>query len=194
MWTGRLAGRTVIRAGTQVTLGCFLDRIAQLLIQNRQALAVVDGDHLNVRIRATVGTGSTADARRIVDRHTARLSVPRYGSCRAADHAHRIQAMHARIGDHPIVVLLSVSNESRVVVVRRRTGSNTIIASGTSLQIDHHGLSAVDEPLLNQKLQQTLVHTLFTLNHPASLGGSLTSRVEGWQLRRQLRGWNLWQN
>ena len=72
------------------------------------------------------------------------------GSSGAADHAHGVDAVHARIGDHKLADLCSVTDEARVAVVGRRAGAHTVIAAGASFEVDHHRCGAVDEARFHQ--------------------------------------------
>lgn len=92
--------------------------------------------------------------------------------------------MHARIGYHPVIVGITMPNETWVVVMGRRTGSHTIVASGTAIQVDHHRLGAVDESFLNQKFEQALVHGLGS----GSQAFSFLSRVKRGESCRMFLG------
>jgi hypothetical protein len=75
--------------------------------------------------------------------------------------------MHTRIGNHPVVMLLTVADKPRIVVMSRRTRADTVITPRATIQIDHHRLRPVDQPMLNQKLEQPLIHTGFARRNPA---------------------------
>lgn len=138
----------------KVAFGRLLNRFAGCRIHDRQAAFVVDLYHLNVLIGATVRTGRAADTGLIVDRHAASQFIATDSARRAADHANGVDTVHTSVGDHPMVVDFALSIESWVIVVGRRTGTNAIVTSRTAIEIDYHGVGAVDEPILNQEFKQ----------------------------------------
>ena len=59
--------------------------------------------------------------------------------------------MHAGVGNHEILELRSISHKPRIVIVGRRTSSDAVIATGTTIQIDQHRLGTVDQAFIQQK-------------------------------------------
>ena len=80
------------------------------------------------------------------------LGFPPDRSGRTTDHAHRVHAMHASIGNHEIAQLRSVSDESWIVIVGRGASTHAIVATRTTIGIDQHGLRSVHEALVQQEL------------------------------------------
>jgi hypothetical protein len=77
---------------------------------------------------------------------------------RAADHADRIDAVHAGVRDLEPLELRPLAGKSRIVVVRGGTGPHAVVAAGAAIQVDHHRGGAVDEAIIDQKLQQPRLH------------------------------------
>ena len=71
--------------------------------------------------------------------------------------------MHARIGDHRCVVLRPLANESRIVVVRRRTRPHAIVAPRAAIQIDQHRLRAVEKPMVGEEIEHARVEFGFRI-------------------------------
>ena len=151
MGAGALAGRTAKLIGTQITLGGFYNGGSGEFIKNKVAVPVTDVHHADIVIRTGVGAHGTADAGRIVNDDLAFLQIPMDGARRATDHTYRVYAVHTGIGDHVVTDLWPMSNKAWVVLVRGRAGANTVIAPGTAVKIDHHGLSAVDQAFISEK-------------------------------------------
>ena len=104
-------------------------------------------------VRAAVRTRAATDARAVVDPHGARIRIAGDRARRAADHAHRVDAMHTRIGHHDVIVLRPLPNEPRIVVVRRRARPHTIVAPRAAIEIDQHRLRAVEKPMIGEKVE-----------------------------------------
>src|SRR5579872_253361 len=47
--------------------------------------------------------------------------------------------------------------ELRIVVVSSCAGSHAVVATDTAIEIDHHGLFAIDESVINQKVHHVLL-------------------------------------
>ena len=82
------------------------------------------------------------------------------GSGGALNHADRIRAMHAGIGNHELIVDRPMSEKTGIIIVRGGTGSDTIIAPCATIQVDHHGGCAIDESTFDKKLQQTWINLI----------------------------------
>lgn len=146
-WAGKLTGAVVaFRRLENWQLSDFID-------VNRPA-RLANFHHTNRAIGATIGTRATANAREVVDSHRADVGIARDRPRRAADHAHRVDAMHARIGDHHLVVRWTLANEAWIVVVRCGTCSYAVIAARAALQINEHRLCAVQEAMICKEIEQ----------------------------------------
>ena len=62
--------------------------------------------------------------------------------------------MHARIGHHNVIVRRPLANESRIVIMRCRTGPHAIVAPRAAIQVDQHRLRAVEEPVIGEEIKQ----------------------------------------
>jgi hypothetical protein len=58
------------------------------------------------------------------------------------------------MGDLEPLELHALASEPRVVVVSRRAGSHTVVAARAAVEVEHHGGRAVDEAIVDQKLEQ----------------------------------------
>ena len=147
----------------QVAFGRFLDRFVIVLRANKQAVVVTDFDHPDRVIRTVVRTRLAANTGGIVDRHNSLFAAGNLPADRAGgtlDHANRIFTVHARAGNHHVVFDRSISQETRVVVVRARTSSNAIIAARTAIHINQHGCRTVGETLLDQEFDKVRIEPL----------------------------------
>ena len=71
------------------------------------------------------------------------------GACGAANHANRVSAMHTRVGDHEVVEFTAVPDETWIVVVSLCTSIDAGVAAHASVEIDEHGLGAVDNAVFH---------------------------------------------
>ena len=78
------------------------------------------------------------------------------GACRAFNHADRVSAVQAGVGNHVLAMHRAVSNESRIVVVCCGTGSYAVVAPSTAIEVDNHRRRATDVPTINQKVEQVI--------------------------------------
>ena len=60
--------------------------------------------------------------------------------------------MHAGIGHHPVFKSLAMSDESGVTVMRRSTGTDTVITTHAAVQVYQHRLSSIDKTLFDRPL------------------------------------------
>ena len=158
MGTRSLTSGTAQLLHAKITLGRFQDWFVGLLINQRDSGAILDFDHQDIAVRTTIGTGAATDAGIIVDGHIASFAITTNRAGRATNHANRVQAMHAGVGHHPVIMFGALPYESRIIVVCRCTRPDTIITSRATIQVDHHRLFAIDESVFNQEFQQSLVH------------------------------------
>ena len=121
----------------------------RIKVENGISFYVIDLHHLNVRVRAGVGASFTTDAGVVINNHGPIGNDPGDGACGTADHAHRVRAVHAGIGHHPVFKCLAVADKARVSVMGDRAGVDAIIATDTAVKIDQHGLRSVDESFFN---------------------------------------------
>ena len=68
-----------------------------------------------------------------------------------SDHANRITALHAGLNELKSLVDDPFAYESRISIVRRGTCLDTIIATRAAMKVDDHRLSAIEQPILNEK-------------------------------------------
>ena len=122
------------------------------LSSSRIAVFIAHFDHANGVVRTIVRARLATDARALVDDYLAAESVAVNRAGRAANHANRVRAMHAGIGDHDVPVDRAVAQETRIVVVRGRAGAHAIVATRATIQINHHRRRAVEKAILRQKL------------------------------------------
>src|SRR5689334_11405192 len=152
MRTGALTRGTTPVSYTQIALGRFGDRL-HFLVYDQLAARVPDLDHANGIVGAVPVTRFAANARSGIDAHLAgkRFTVNRTGG--AANHTHRVSAVHAGIGDHQPPHARTVAQEAGVVVVGGGARAHTIVAARAAVEVDQHGRGAVKEAVLRQKLQ-----------------------------------------
>lgn len=172
----------------EVALGSFLDRLAVVNVDDRQALWRIDSDHLYVLVRATICTGRTANTSLVVDCDSSRFGVASNCAGGTTNHANGVQTMHAGVGDHPLIVNFTGAIESRVVVMGGGARPNAIIAPSASIEIDDHGVRAVDESFFNQELKQPRIGLVFSGANPSFLSAITCGRCLGWFERWQWNG------
>ena len=165
MRAGAHARRPAGTGGAQVALGGLHDRPLGIGVDQRRALEVSNLDHANVVVGTRVGAGSAADARVVVDDHHAAPLGAVDRARRATDHAHRVGAVHARIGHHPVIVSLAVADEHGIAAVGRGAGAHAVVAPRAAVEVDEHRLGAVDEPLLDRPLHRRIVREQATRGH-----------------------------
>jgi len=154
MRTGVLARWPSQLARAKVALRCLENGLLRRAIDDERASRIANLYHVNCLVRATIGAHAAADARAIVDAHGAIVDIARNRPGRAANHAHRVDAVHTRIGHHHVVMLRSLANEARVIVVRRRARPHAIVAASAAIQVDQHRLRAVEKTMIAEKIEQ----------------------------------------
>jgi len=152
-----LAGRAAGQVGAQIAFGRFDERLLTGGVDEQRTATVADFNHLNVIIRATLSARAAADASAVVDPHDSRGRVAGDGAGRAANHAHRIDAVHARLSNHQRAVAMSLADEARVVVVGGSARADAVVASGTAVEVDDHRLLAVDEAVVDEEFEKARV-------------------------------------
>lgn len=157
----------------------FLQRDVGHLVADKSPPIVADLDHPNIVVGTRIGARSAPDTGQIVDHHHAVLGLAVDGAGRAADHAHRVDAVHARIGDHKPAVTLAVADEARIAVVRRGARAHALIAAHTAIVVDDHGRRPVDETVLDQELEQVGVDVLAVAAPPCR--AALAGRRDRWR-------------
>ena len=80
------------------------------------------------------------------------------GSGGTADHADRVHAVHARVGDHVMIMLNTVANEAWIIVVRASASTNAVVAPCASVLIDDHRGGTVDVAVFDQEFDQFNLH------------------------------------
>ena len=104
MWTGPGACRPAGQACAEIALGRLANGRPCRFILHRQTVQVSDFDQSDVVVGARIRTGAAADAGLVVDMHVAKGQVALDRAGRATDQADRINAMHAGMGDHQVVM------------------------------------------------------------------------------------------
>ena len=127
--------------GAQVTLRRFGDRSMLCIVTNEVAVLVSDFDHPNRVVKAIVCAGTASDTRLVIDYDLPALGLTMDRTGRTLDHTHRIFAVHASAGDHHVVVDRSLTQEPRIVVMRRGASPHTIVAARAALDTSSIGKS-----------------------------------------------------
>src|SRR5260370_41940230 len=104
MGAGPLAGGPAPLVDAQVALGRLDDGLIGLFIDEGIAVRVPDLHQADGVVGTVAGAGTAADAGHVVDRYDPLLQVPVDGPGRTVDHADRILAVHAGVGDHVMPV------------------------------------------------------------------------------------------
>ena len=117
MWAGALAGRTPRLFTAKVTFSRLLDGFSAFAVDQRIAVSITNMDHFDVAIRAAVRAGTAADAGLIIDNDMTGRLVATNCTRRTADHANRINTVHASAGNHQSVMNGSGSDKSGIIVV-----------------------------------------------------------------------------
>jgi hypothetical protein len=188
MGTGALAGRPSGLVNTEIAFGRLENRQAIGFFNHRLASRVMNRHHLDTAVGTAVGARAATDAGLFIDRNDSGTAFA--GDCarRATDHADRVLAMHAGTGKHPVVKDDSLADKTGVAIVRRRAGSDTIIAAGASIQVNHHCLRSVHQAVLNDTLKQLGFRQRLTLGQPALGAVFFLCGCHRRQWRRQLFG------
>ena len=108
-------------------------------------------NHADVVVGAVVGTGRATDTGVVIDYYLSRSldTVNRAGG--ATEHAHRIEAVHARVSHHQVLYAPAMSIEPRVVVMTHGARFRTRVTPDAAIQIDKHRLRAVDIAAVDQE-------------------------------------------
>ena len=149
--------RSPFLVDAQIAFRCPPHRSVSCLVEHEVSLRVADIDHADVVIRAAAGAHATANTGVVVDDDFTSGLIAMYGGGRTTDHADRVRTVHASIGDHHVTKDGAMANETRIVVVGGGTRPDTFVTVNAALQIDHHRSGAVDESLLDEKLEQIVV-------------------------------------
>ena len=136
---------------------CRSNNLNTLLINKKCAAGIAKFCHANIVIGTGVGTRGATDAGRVVDGNASRAYVTINGASWAINETDRIHAMHACIRDHQILMRHSVPDKPRNVVMSRGTCTNTIVTIHTTIGIDRHRLSAIDKPVVDEKVEHGLL-------------------------------------
>src|SRR5438034_8347234 len=99
MWAGALTGRPTVLFNAQIAFSGLQKRL-YFAIHHDNALLVADFNHSDRLVRAVVEASFAADARHRVDHDLAADSLAMNRSGQTANHADRIGAMHASVGNH----------------------------------------------------------------------------------------------
>lgn len=152
MRTSRLASRPRKLRRTQIALCGFHDRQLSSGVDEKRASGLANFNHTDGLVGATVCAHCTAYARAIINSHGASIEIPGDRTARAADHTHWIYAVHASIGDHDVIVRPALTDKTRVIVVCCGTSPHAVVAPRAAIEIYEHGLGAVEEPVVGQKI------------------------------------------
>ncbi len=148
MGTSTLTRRSTHLVDAKITFGRLQDGCIRF-VQDEVAIFVPNRDHPNIVVGTRIRTGRTPNTRGVVDDHLPLQGTTVNSACGTADHADRVGAMHARIGNHDIAVSASMPGKTWIVVMRRRASAHTIVATHTTVRIDHHGCAPINDPVFN---------------------------------------------
>ena len=143
----------------EIALRRFQDGRLCRLVDDEFPRLIADLDHLDVVVGTTVRAGRAADAGEIVDHDLPADGVAVDRAGRAADHAGRVDAMHAGVRDHDVVLHPAVADELRVVVVTRGAGAHAIVAARAAVEVDKHRRGAIDVAFLDEELDHLRVES-----------------------------------
>ena len=133
----------------QIAFGRLDDRLFGVLVDDETPVLVADFDHTDVIVGAICGAGGATDAGIVVDHHLPALGIAVDGAGRAPNHANRIDAMHARVGDHVVFECPAVADETRIVVMALGAGLDAGVAAHAAVEVDKHGRGAHDEAVFD---------------------------------------------
>lgn len=133
----------------QITLGGLQNRQLGLAINSGAPLVVSRLDHDDVVIGATLSARFTADTGVRIDGDNPRVRVARDGSRGTSNHANRISAVHARVGKQKWAILRAIAHEPRRTLMGRSAGFHTLVTASASVEIDQHGLLAINQTFVH---------------------------------------------
>ena len=139
--------------GAKIAFGGLQNRLIRSFVEEDHAGRVADLDHPDRIVGTTVGTGAATDAGPIVDPYDSGRLISADRARRTTNHAHRIDAVHAGIGDHELVVFGTLANKTGVVVVCGGTGANTIVAARAAIEIDQHRFGAIEKAMVGEEVE-----------------------------------------
>src|SRR6266404_3128983 len=141
--TGPLAGWTAGLFNTQIAFRSLDYRIHFFVGEERAAL-IADFDHANGFIGTIVKAGFAPYTGGRVNDHlaTKRASVDRASG--TANHANRIDAMHAGIRHHNSTVRRSTAQKTGIIIMSGCASSHTVVTSRAALEINDHSGGAIE--------------------------------------------------
>ena len=114
---------------------------------------VIDFGHSNIAIRASSGTCAATNADRFMNLNNSGFLVPHDRSGRAANHANRINALHACFDNLQAVMRQSLTDETWIAVMGIPACLDAVITSRAAMQVNDHGLTSVVQPALNNEFK-----------------------------------------
>ena len=141
----------------QVTLCCLEDGPARLAIFYKPSVGSTNLHHPDILVGAIRGAHLAAYTGQVIDDYLPTGNIPMNCARGTAEHTYGISAMHTCISDHVVSMPYAVADKTRIVLVSRGAGAHTIIATGTSIEVDHHRGRAVDHSRVHQKLERRSV-------------------------------------
>ena len=122
----------------------------RIAIMQNSAHIIIAHNHPNVVVRTALRTRFAADTGLGVNVDCAGILIPMNGTCWAADHTHRIFAVHTSLCKQPGPVLWTRTYEQRsLTVVCRRTGAHTVIAARTTFRVNDHRLTTIHQSMID---------------------------------------------
>ena len=128
-----MAGWSAELIDTQIALGGFGNGFPVLHRADELAGSIANLYQADRFVRAISGTRATTNARIVVDGDFASVKLSANGPGWALDHAHRILAMHARSGDHDIVVNRTLAQKTGIVVVGTCASAHAVVTTSTTV-------------------------------------------------------------
>lgn len=154
MGTGTLASGASGMICTEIAFGGLEDRLSTLVVENDRSFSISHFGHTNIVVRTAVRTGRTPDAGQVVDPYDAGLCIAANRSRGATNHADGIDAMHTGISNHVGAMRMPMTNKAGIIVMRGSARPHAVVASRTSIEVDDHGILAVDESMLHEIFEQ----------------------------------------
>lgn len=145
-------------------------------IDETAILFIANLDHGDVVVGAAFGAGGAADAGVGIDIDDTIDGIASDSAGWATDHADGIFAMHASVGEEPGAELSPFAMEARISLVHGSAGADAIIAASAFVGIDDHGVSAVDQALIDEEFEQGGFVVVAIIEGPG-FGGRSSERI-----------------
>ena len=152
-----LARRAAGQVDAQVALGRLGDRLLRRGVDQRGPAAVANFDHLDVVVRAALAqTLQPMQVRSLIRTTPVAASRPMAPVGQPIMHTGSTQCMHAWATING-PCRGPCRDEARIVVVRRGARPHAVVAARAAVEVDDHRLLAVDQPAVDEELEQALV-------------------------------------